>query len=257
MSSSDAFMCALKQVGIYVLVGLASDCENCAVQYQNAPTCYPVELKRRGEYIIQQFSKYENVIGYSAGNEVGLSAGEEPLGNLPCQKQFLRDMKAYVHKCSTDPVAKMRNIPIGLAYADNQRTFKTQYYHCNTDPSTDVNNFQVPDFLGLNAYLYCNGNETDSTNLIGYEQLLGDIQSYSLSVPLMLTEYGCLNPTFPSKDGYNSQRTFLQVKTLFSSTFRTEFIGGFIFEYSTEKIYSETTSPYPFTNYGPGKFMKI
>lgn len=28
----DAFMCALKAAGIYVMVGLAADCENCAVQ---------------------------------------------------------------------------------------------------------------------------------------------------------------------------------------------------------------------------------
>jgi hypothetical protein len=70
----------------------------------------------------------------------------------------------------------------------------------------------------------------------------------------MLTEFGCLNPSFPTINGFQAQRNFLQVDTMFSQPYAEEFAGGFVFEYSTEEVYSKVESPYPFTNYGPGNY---
>jgi 1,3-beta-glucanosyltransferase GAS5 len=112
----DGFMCALKAAGIYVMVGLAADCENCAITTDPSPACYPVELKERGQFIISEFARYDNVLGFDAGNEISLSSGSVYV-NGACQKQFIRDMRAYIQSCS----ATIRPIPIGLAIADIER----------------------------------------------------------------------------------------------------------------------------------------
>lgn len=62
-----------------------------------------------------------------------------------------------------------------------------------------------------------------------------------------LTEFGCLNPSFP--DG---QRDFRQVDLLFTPAYREQFVGGVVFEYNTELINSLAT--YPFSGYAPGNF---
>lgn len=63
----DAFMCALQEAGIYVIVGLLADCENCGIGPDEAPSCYPTALKTRGQWIINEFSKYKNTLAFSAG----------------------------------------------------------------------------------------------------------------------------------------------------------------------------------------------
>lgn len=119
----DGFMCALKAAGIYVMVGLAADCLNCAVTKDPVPDCYPPELKTRGQFIIAEFARYDNVLAFSAGNEASLNAGVATV-NGACQKQFIRDMRAYVRSCS----ATIRPIPVGLAFADVDRENKAKWY---------------------------------------------------------------------------------------------------------------------------------
>jgi len=183
----DAFMCALKAAGMYVLVGLAADCENCAIQWQDPPLCYPTTLKKRGEYIIQQFAKYENVLGFSAGNEASLNV-ESYLGNLPCQKKFLRDMRAYIQQCVTS--SGMRPIPVGVVMADHERGVQARYYACNSGNGED--DLDTAEFLGINAYLHCDGSATTIDQLIGYNMLLQDFLSYGVEIPVMWTEFGKL-----------------------------------------------------------------
>ena len=60
-----------------------------------------------------------------------------------------------------------------------------------------------------------------------------------------------LSQSFEKKDGYETQRNFLQVEALYSKKFRELFAGGFVFEYSTEKALAQDTSPYPFDTFGP------
>jgi hypothetical protein len=62
-----------------------------------------------------------------------------------------------------------------------------------------------------------------------------------------LTEFGCVDASFA-----NGQRDFRQVDVLFSDRFRDEFVGGVVFEYSTEKLNS--LAPFPFDQYGAGNF---
>jgi 1,3-beta-glucanosyltransferase GAS5 len=240
----DAFMCALQANNIYTIISLGADCENCAVTAETAPACYHPELKNRGQVVIHRFSRYDNVLAFSAGNEVNLEVGAgNPQVNGPCLKKFVRDMRAYIDGCSMP-----RKIPVGVDIADIDREANALYYNCRSSDDE----FENVEYLGINVYQHCDGTATDSMQLPGFNQLLADFSSFSLTVPVVFTEFGCIHPTFPTIDNFDSQRTFLQVDTIFSDPFRQEFVGGLVFEYSTELVYS--TAPYPFDTFGAGNF---
>ena len=130
------FMCALQAANMYVIVGLAADCANCSIAKDTLPpACYPAALKQRGQFIISEFARYDNVLAFSAGNEVSLNTAT-PLSNAPCQKQFIRDMRAYMDACA----GTVRPIPVGLAFADasNERTDKIGRASCRERVWSDV-----------------------------------------------------------------------------------------------------------------------
>jgi hypothetical protein len=154
-------------------------------------------------------------------------------------------MRAYIESCS----GTIRPIPVGLAFADESSEIRADnalYYGCRSDASDTLEN---ADYVGINAYLHCNG---VSDALPGYENLLSDFTNYSLPMPAILSEFGCIDGSFPTIDGYAAQRTFLDVDALFSQRYRNALVGGIVFEYSTELIYS--ASPYPFVTFGTGNF---
>uniref|UniRef100_H3HBS7 Glycoside hydrolase family 5 domain-containing protein n=1 Tax=Phytophthora ramorum TaxID=164328 RepID=H3HBS7_PHYRM len=243
--SHDKFMCALRAKGMYALVDLAASCPNCAITKDAYPACYPAALEARGEQIILAFAKYDNVLAFSAGNEVNQVVGADATVNAPCQKKFIRDMRAFIGTCSS-----IRKIPVGVVLADpnldkNNRELNAKYYNCLTDPTDKYENAE---WYGLNAYQYY---------AQSFLQLQTDFASYKMTIPVMLTEYGCLNKGFPTEKGYEAQRTWLQAGWLYSSDFRKVFSGGFVFEYSTENGNSKLSDPasgFPFTSYGPQNY---
>lgn len=238
----DGFMCALQAANMYVIVGLAADCGNCSIAKDTLPpACYPAALKQRGQFIISEFARYDNVLAFSAGNEASLNT-IEPLSNAPCQKQFIRDMRAYINSCA----GTVRQIPVGLAFADAQRRNNSLYYGCRSNESDILENAE---YVGINAYQHCNGN---SDALPGYEKMLADFTNYSLPIPAVISEFGCIDPSFPTIDGYAAQRNFIDVDALFTQRYRDTFVGGLVFEYSTEL--ENSLSPYPFVTYGNGQF---
>jgi len=254
------FMCALQEAGIYVMVELLADCKGCGVGPDEAPSCYPASLKERGQFIINEFSKYSNTLTFSAGNEVTLYARNRTIElNAPCQKKFLRDMKAYVNKCSENPLSILpRKVPIGMVNWDEERTLQTRYFNCQTDPNDD---FETPDWYGLNAYVDCEVSALYVSELIGMQQLRSDFAYYDLSVPVVITEYGC-RERFPTIGQFEAQRTWLQVEAIYSSDFTNQFSGGVVFEYSAEKVVvddSDQGNPWPYyefmkLNYGVGYY---
>jgi 1,3-beta-glucanosyltransferase GAS5 len=254
--SHDKFMCALRSYGMYALVDFGASCEGCAITKDTSPTCYPATLKTRGEMIIDAFAKYDNILAFSAGNEINHVAAMVT-DNAPCQKKFIRDMRAYIASCAT-----LRQIPVGVVLADsaNQRDLNAKYYNCRTNGSDPYENAE---WYGLNVYLQCDGALTDASPVGGGFQIALDaFTSYQLNIPVLLTEFGCLHRSFPTVKGYDAQRTWLQAGWLYNKDFRKQFNGGFVFEYSTEKANSEADSPYPFTafgaqNYGLGYYSPI
>ncbi|KAF0698869.1 Aste57867_10546 [Aphanomyces stellatus] len=242
--SHDKFMCALSAAGIYVTVELVSSCPNCEITGAAYPTCYPPQLKTRGQQVIAAFAKYNNVLGFSAGNEINHRVADWTV-NAPCQKKFIRDMRAFVNSCASG----MRHIPIGVVLADTDRAQNALYYTCRTDPR-DV--FENAEWYGLNAYLQCDNAASLAPSTIGagYRRLLDDFTSYQLPIPSLLTEYGCLNPGFPTIHGYAAQRTWLDAGWLLSRAFADVFAGGFAFEFTTENANSRGDAPFPFTSFG-------
>ena len=243
-----AFMCALKSAGMYVIVELGASCLNCSIRSDvPPPDCYPGELKTRGEFIISTFSKYDNVLAFSAGNEIALfyASGKPAEYNAACQKQFLRDMRAYIQSCPN-----MRKIPMGVVTADVDREKNALYYNCRSDPNDELENAE---WYGTNVYQHCDGTITDVDKLGGWLNLRGTFTNYNLSIPVVLTEFGCPNPSFPTIDGFEGQRDWLQVDALFSSSYAEVFAGGAVFEYSAEKTHIDesTDEPWPYKGWAP------
>jgi 1,3-beta-glucanosyltransferase GAS5 len=295
----DEFMCAMEEAGIYVMVALAHDCPTCAVTKEEAPHCYPPELKEQGMAVIREFSRYPNTLAFSAGNEVNhfVPIGR-PQWNAPCQKKFIADMRRYIASCSDGNnitgidygVGAMRKIPVGLVLADTDRRDNAMYYNCldekrsNATSSNEatttqqhealrggdddhnnydlegVHEFGFAEFYGINTYVDCNGTATTYDEFLGLNTLQEDFSSYNYSVPVLMTEFGCLSDTFPTVDGYEGQRSFLEARFLLERPeLRDVFSGGFAFEYSTEAENAKAQSPFPFKkfgkqNYGLGYF---
>jgi 1,3-beta-glucanosyltransferase GAS5 len=259
----DAFMCALQEAGIYVMVDLLADCEDCAIGPNQAPSCYPPSLKERGQWIINEFSKYTNTLTFSAGNEVTLHATNRTIElNAPCQKKFLRDMRAYINACSaTSGTSLTRKVPVGMANWDNQRDLQTLYFNCRTDPSDEMENAE---WYGLNSYQHCDVTAVSVYQLYGWNQLRDDFASYNLAVPVIITEYGC-RERFPTIGLFEAQRTWLDVDALYSQSFTDQFAGGVVFEFSAEKAIVDTSdqdNPWPYygfmkLNYGVGYYGPV
>ncbi|KAG7390979.1 hypothetical protein PHYPSEUDO_006114 [Phytophthora pseudosyringae] len=247
--SHDRFMCALRAKGMYALIDLAASCTNCAISKDAYPTCYHPDLKSRGEYIIKTFAKYDNVLAFSAGNEVNNEVPTDASINAPCQKKFIRDLRAFIGACKT-----IRKVPVGVVAADpnaakNNRELSAKYYNCRTDANDKYENAE---WYGLNAYQYCDNSVTELKDAAGFKKLQSDFLSYGMTIPVMLTEFGCPNPSFPTLSGYEAQRPWRQAGWLFSSDFRKVFSGGFAFEYSTEKV--NVAAAFPFKSYDAGNY---
>ena len=253
--SHDGFMCALEAAGIYAIIGLLADCEDCGIGGVPAPECYPASLKTRGQFVMNTFSKYVNTLAFSAGNEAALYARDAGGGvdwNAPCQKQFLRDMRSYLQTCSAVPNSILpRQVPVGLVTADFDRSIKALYFGCRTDPNDELENAE---WYGLNTYQHCDPNAESIEDLAGYGRLLEDFSSYKLTIPTMLSEFGC-RERFDAIGEFEAQRTWLQIDALYSEEYQDVFCGGVVFEYSAEKRIvdlSDQGKPWPYY-----EFMKL
>lgn len=243
-----AFMCALQSAGIYVIVDMGANCEGCEITADEAPACYPASYKQRGIDIINEFSKYTNVLAFSGGNEINhRTAGNPAQWNAPCQKKFVRDMRAYIDMCSSSK--SMRKIPVGVVMADTDREANAAYYNCKGDDDP----FETVEWYGINVYVECD-DISDPTQATGFNELRDSFKSLKMPVPTLLTEFGCTSTAFPTVDGYAGQRTFHDAKWMNMVDYSEYFAGGFEFEYSTENANSQSTSAYPFTSWGPQNY---
>lgn len=242
-----AFMCELQSKGIYVIVDLGSSCPGCEITPESAPTCYPKSYKDRGERIIREFARYDNVMGFSGGNEVNHRSAKKGMdSNAPCQKMFVRDMRNFIaaHKDKG-----MRQVPVGLVTADADRDLNALYYNCQ---SSDLA-YERAEWYGINTYIHCDdiSNPKEAT---GFNNLRDSFKGYKYSIPVVLTEFGCTSDRFPTQNGYKAQRTFHDAVWMNSPDYSEYFAGGCAFEYSTENANSKSTASYPFTEFGPQNY---
>lgn len=243
-----AFMCALQSAGVYVIVDMGANCEGCEITADEAPACYPASYKQRGIDIINEFSKYTNVLAFSGGNEINHRTGGNPAPwNAPCQKKFVRDMRAYIDMCSSSK--SMRKIPVGVVMADTDREANAQYYSCKGDNDP----METVEWYGINVYVECD-DISDPNKATGFNELRDSFKGLKMPVPTLLTEFGCTSTAFPTVDGYAGQRTFHDAKWMNMAEYSEYFAGGFEFEYSTENANSQSTAAYPFTSWGPQNY---
>jgi hypothetical protein len=197
----DQTMTLLKENGIYVQVGMANSKNNV----NRVDPIYSVGLRQRFFDVIDKFSKYENVLGYSVGNEIifpgnmfkYFSEIENPRqcsNTVECiertvntentdaavVKALIRDTKAYL-------ATKGLNTPVGVAMQDTPQVSAepkqligtdvvAQYYACGSES-------ERADYIGMNSYRYVPDGPMSSYD--GYARMASNFP-----IPVFLTESG-------------------------------------------------------------------
>lgn len=197
----DICMNALASKGIYVLCDLA---EPHSSINRNTPT-WDIDLFDRYKSVIDSMHKYNNVLGFFAGNEVANSAATTD--SAPFVKAAIRDTKEYI------TTKKYRNIPVGYASNDDAkiRSSIAQYFVCGE------NDLSKADFFALNMYEWC-GYSSFTTS--GYRDRTAEFADYPK--PLLFSEFGC-NTVVP--------RPFTEIEALYGLTMSKVWSGGIAYEY--------------------------
>ncbi|DBA00066.1 TPA: hypothetical protein N0F65_003732 [Lagenidium giganteum] len=229
-TSHDKFMCACSEAGIYVLIGMAAPCENCAILDLEPPKCYPDELFTRMQMVYNAFAVYDNTLGFSVGNENNLlrKYSEGGFQTAPCVKALIRDTRNYADSCAS----AIRRVPIGLDSADiKPRESFIAYYDCTVDD----NEFTRAEWHGFNPYVECDPvKHTKYEDSKGLQALMKEYNATGYSRPIMFGEYGC-NLGENTMDGYENQRTFYDAKWMNEEPeMMDQIVGGNVFEFVTE-----------------------
>ena len=118
-------------------------------------------------------------------------------------------MKSYISSMG------YRSIPVGYSAADveDNRYEMATYMNCGSDD-------QRSDFFAFNDYSWCD--PSSSFQISGWDQKVKQYSSYS--IPLFLSEYGCIKST----------RNFQEVPVLYGPQMTSVYSGGLVYEYSEE-----------------------
>lgn len=197
----DDCMKALDDAGIYLLTDLSEP----ALSINRADPSWDIQLFERYRSVIDTMSKYDNTLGFIAGNEIANNLSHTD--SAAYIKAAVRDMKSYI---------KQKNYrPMGVGYAaDDDVSTREQvasYLNCGSaDESID--------FWGYNIYSWCGDSDMQKS---GYDERVKEFSTFS--VPVFFAEYGC------NQGG--EERKFTEVEALFSSEMTDVFSGGVVFEY--------------------------
>lgn len=200
----DKCMELLEKYGIYLFL----DVNTALISLWSLDTksSYTVEYLQNIFATVDVFKKYNNLIGFFAGNEVVASV--DHTNALPWIKAVVRDLKLYISRHSK------RKIYVGYSATDlDNRVPTALYLNCGKD------NERV-DFYAINLYSWCS---PSSFTTSGYSQRVLDF--FEFTVPIFFSEYGC-NRVVP--------RPFDEVEYLYSSQMVNVFSGGLVYEWTEE-----------------------
>jgi len=246
------FMSKAASLGLYVILPLNSKDFGFLPAFES-PRCYTeymdfnitaadgsqipygnvgVNVLSYGKQIVKQFSKFNNTLFFTVNNEFAMD--KNGFAGFQCVKALTRDIHQYQRSCSES----MRRVP--LIYSDYDmghpdRALIAKYLTCAVDSEDDA-----IDVYGLNAYSYCNktypGNgHKDWFPYSPYGQVRDDYKH--LSVPMLFTEFGCIEGEFVSKCPYKGGRTWPDVRYFFDK-YLGEIVSGAI-AYTYEQDYEE------------------
>lgn len=204
-----ACMKLLQDAGIYVV----SDLGEPALSINRDNPQWNTALFERYQKVVDELSRYPNVVGFFAGNEV--SDKSNNTGASVYVKAAVRDTKQYIKS--------QKNITrwIGVGYAANDdkdiRDEISSYFNC--DKAEDS-----IDFWGYNIYSWCGDSDINKS---GYRNQSAFFANYS--VPVFFAEYGCNN------QGGAAERTFPETEALYSDEMSRVFSGGIVYMYFQEQ----------------------
>lgn len=204
----DQCMTILAHAGIYVILDVNSPQPGESLNRYEPWTTYNPNYLQHVFEVVEEFSGYNNTMGYFIGNEVvndERSASVSPI----YVRAVARDVKDYIYFNSP------RYIPVGYSAADDlkYRIPLAHYLSCGDDES-------AVDFYGVNSYQWC-GHQTFKTS--GYDVLVRDHEEFTM--PLFLSEFGC-NLVQP--------RLFEEIEPLYSPRMTHVFSGGLVYEFTQE-----------------------
>lgn len=197
-------MSLLSDAGIYVI----SDLSEPSTSIVRDDPKWNDDLYQRYTAVVDELAKYDNVIGFFAGNEV--SNNNTNTDASAFVKGAVRDLKAYI---------KQKNYrPMGVGYAANDdseiRDNMAQYFACGKKD-------EIIDFYGYNVYSWCGDSDLQKS---GYSKIVDDFKDYP--VPVFFAEYGC-NDIRPRK--------FSEVAAIFGPEMTKVLSGGIVYMYFEEE----------------------
>ena len=208
----DKCMTMLALAGIYVILDVNTPLPQQHLNRYEPWTTYTSAYLEHVFSVVQEFSNYNNTLGFFAGNEIindGKSAQYSPV----YIKKLITDIKRYITHNSK------RYIPVGYSAADDlrYRVSLAKYLECE---SAQDSNMDGVDFYGVNSYQWCGEQTLESS---GYDELIDAYRNYTK--PVFLSEYGC-NRVLP--------RQFQETEALYSPEMLESFSGGLVYEFSFE-----------------------
>lgn len=196
----------LADAGIYVISDLSSPDE--AIDRSDPE--WNLALYDRYTSVVDSLAKFDNVIGFFAGNEV--TNNDNNTDASAFVKAAVRDIKAYIN------TTQDRWIGVGYAANDDStiRDNMAYYFNCGDDSESI-------DFWGYNIYEWC-GQSTFQKS--GYKSVVDFFQNYS--IPVFFAEYGC------NTVAGGAGRIFEETTELYSDDMTPVIAGGIVYMYFEE-----------------------
>ncbi|KAG7191557.1 1,3-beta-glucanosyltransferase gas1 [Scheffersomyces spartinae] len=190
--------------GIYIIADLSEP--DLSIN-RDSPE-WNLDLYQRYTDVVDEFVKYDNVLGFFAGNEV--TNNKSNADASPYVKAAVRDVKKYISD------KQYTKIPVGYSSNDDSETRVAiaDYFACGSED-------ERADFFGINMYEWCGDSTFESS---GYKDRTEEFKN--LLIPIFFSEYGC-NSERPRK--------FTEVGTLFSSEMTDVWSGGIVYMYFEEE----------------------
>lgn len=199
----DDCMNALANAGIYVVADLSEP----GLSINRDEPSWTTDLYKRYTSVVDVMAKYDNTLGFFAGNEVSNQFNNTAASAYV--KAAVRDTKAYIKSKS------YRTIGVGYATNDDADIRKNlaAYFDCG-------NREEAIDFWGYNIYSWC-GKSTFTES--GFDVRTKEFEKYD--VPVFFAEYGCNNIR---------PRLFTEIGTLYGKEMNNIWSGGIVYMYFEE-----------------------